>query len=307
MTAPCPAVEPVGRLDLQIGLRAGRSVAVGQYHQGALRVIRPHYLDDSGQVYYTIVNPGGGYLGGDRYQIDVEVKDGSSLLLTSQSATKVYRTPGDQARQDTTIRLGCGAVLEYVPDQLIAYREASYRQETHVDMHPEATYVSAEVVTPGWAPDGSLFRYDEVRLRSEVRVGGELAVVDNLVVRPGKGPTDVESLLFLEGRTHLGTLLAVDRRVDAALVDEVRGFLDGMKTTAAGTGTAAGAGVTRAPGVLRHDAPSVLAGVTLVGGPGLAVRVLGSSTEEVTLMLHGVVNLLRARWTGQGALGLRKY
>src|SRR4029079_12754910 len=50
---------PMGELALQIEHRGGRSVATHQYHRGALRVLRPHYLDDSGQVCYVIVNPGG--------------------------------------------------------------------------------------------------------------------------------------------------------------------------------------------------------------------------------------------------------
>ncbi|MGZ4660447.1 MAG: urease accessory protein UreD, partial [Arthrobacter sp.] len=70
----------MGRLDLVIAERAGRSVAAHQFHRGALRILRPHYLDDSGQVCYVLVNPGGAYLGADLYLIDVEVGDGAALL-----------------------------------------------------------------------------------------------------------------------------------------------------------------------------------------------------------------------------------
>jgi urease accessory protein len=41
-----------------------------------------------------MVNPGGAYLGADVFVIEVEVEAGADLLLTTQSATKVYRTPG---------------------------------------------------------------------------------------------------------------------------------------------------------------------------------------------------------------------
>ncbi|MFN3925244.1 MAG: urease accessory protein UreD, partial [Pseudarthrobacter sp.] len=49
----------MGELQLVISERRGRSVAAHQFHRGALRVLRPHYLDDSGQVCYVVVNPGG--------------------------------------------------------------------------------------------------------------------------------------------------------------------------------------------------------------------------------------------------------
>ena len=93
---------------MRIAVRGTKSVASHQFHRGALRVLRPHYLDDSGQVCYVVVNPGGAYLGADLYVIDVEVADGAKLLLTTQSATKIYRTPGSFAEQRMRLRLGRG-------------------------------------------------------------------------------------------------------------------------------------------------------------------------------------------------------
>ena len=144
-------------------------MATHQFHRGALRVLRPHYLDESGQVCYVLVNPGGAYLGADLYVIDVEVADGAKLLLATQSATKIYRTPGSFAEQRMRLRLGEGAQLELAPDQVIAYREASYRQNTHVTVRPSSSLIMAEIVTPGWSPDGASFRYEELRLRTEIR------------------------------------------------------------------------------------------------------------------------------------------
>jgi len=270
-----------GELQLAVGVRAGRSIAVRQYHQGALRILRPHYLDETGQVCYVVVNPGGGYLGGDAYAITIDVEDGARLLMTTQSATKVYRTPDNRALQHTHIRLGAGASLESVPDQLIAYREASYTQVTTVEMDPTASLVMAEVVTPGWSPGGELFRYDEIRLRNEISVAGQLVVLDNLLIRPGAG-SPVESMCNMQHFTHVGSLLVMDRRVDAALVEEINTLLAPID-------------------------PAGQLGITLLEGPGLAIRALSTSTEPLNALIGAAVDLLRARWHGQAALNLRKY
>ena len=271
----------VGELRLTVGLRADKSIAVQQFHQGALRILRPHYLDGTGQVCYVVVNPGGGYLGGDAYGITVDVQDGARLLLTTQSATKVYRTPQSRAVQNTHIRLGQGSSLESLPDQLIAYREASYTQVTTVDMDPTASLVMAEVLTPGWSPGGELFGYDEIRLRNEISVAGELVVLDNVLICPG-GVSPVQGLCVMEQFTHLGSLLVMDRRVDDALVDELHALLAGMD-------------------------PEGLLGITLLDGPGLAIRALSHSTEPLNALIRAAVDLLRARWHGQDPLKLRKY
>ncbi|WP_243399893.1 urease accessory protein UreD [Arthrobacter glacialis] len=273
--------EWAGTLSLTIDRRGDRCIAVKQFHDGALRILRPHYLDESGQVCYVIINPGGAYLGGDSYLIEVDVAQGADLLLTTQSATKIYRTPNDRAEQHMHVRLAANARLELLSDPLIAYREASYGQVTTVDMDPAASLVMAEVVTPGWSPDGRLFRYDEVRMRNEISIGGRLVVLDNLLIRPGVG-SPVDSMCFMGEHTHLGSLLVVDARVDAALVEELQALLAPLD-------------------------PEGQLGITLLEGPGFALRALSHSTEPLNKILAAAVDLLRERWTGQKPLNLRKY
>ncbi|MDQ0030748.1 urease accessory protein [Arthrobacter bambusae] len=233
-----------------------------------------------------MVNPGGAYLGADLYVVDVEVEAGASLLLTTQSATKIYRTPGSFAEQRMSIRLGEGAQLELAPDQLIAYREASYRQDTHVTVRPTSSFVMAEVITPGWSPDGVSFKYRELRLRNEIQVEGDdgavLLALDNLLIRPPLA--DVTGMGFMEGYSHLGSLVVVDPRVDQALADE-------LNRLTAEYGAYSGLSLTR----------------TLAGTTGMFLRSLSNSTEELNRLLGACTGLLRERWYGRAPLNLRKY
>lgn len=233
-----------------------------------------------------MVNPGGAYLGADLFLIDVEVEAGADLLLTTQSATKVYRTPGSFAEQRMSIRLGDGARLELVPDQLIAYREASYRQNSRISLHPSSSLVMAEVITPGWSPDGESFKYEELRLRNEITIETDderkLLVLDNLLIRPPLG--DVTGMGFMEGFSHLGSLIVVDRRVDQDLADELHEL-------------------TR-----DFDAYTGVSLTISVGGTtGLVLRSLSNSTQELNNLLGACTGLLRGRWYGQEPLNLRKY
>src|SRR3954469_14711933 len=115
-----------GVLRLGAEERNGKTIAKNVYFQGAFKVMRPIYHDESGQVCYYILNPGGGYLDGDRYHMKIALENQARLTLTTQSATKVYRTPHTHAYQETEIYLKKGSFLEYIPDPLIAYRQARY-------------------------------------------------------------------------------------------------------------------------------------------------------------------------------------
>ena len=249
--------------------------------------MRPHYLDNSGQAYVTILNPGGGYLGGDDYRIKIAVHKDASLLLTGQSATKVYRTPDDYAQQDMDLVLEENSVFEYIPDQLILYRGATYNQYMNVSMDATASFLTSEIVTPGWAPDGSVFGYDEVRMRTAVNVDGKPMVVDNLLVRPKDPNLGADSMLFFGGRSHLLTLLAVDRRIDDQLVGDVRDVVAAF--------------------VEERTDSDIAWGVTRTAGHGLALRALGTYTQELLALSMAVANHLRGLWRGQGPIDLRKY
>ena len=278
-----------GELRMTVAAKNGRSYAARQFHEGALRIMRPHYLDHTGQATYTVINPGGAYFGADRYLLDLRVEEKASLALTTQSATKVYRTPQGPATQFMTLDLGPDSVLEYVPDPLIVYRDGSYAQGTEVRMDPSASLLMAEVVTPGWSPSGEAFRYDELRMRTEVRVRlGDRAprlVVDQLRIRPGEHD-DVAGVGLMEGHSHTGQLLVADRRLDEALYGRLVELVDASGTVS---------GITRA-GTGRID------GVHCV-----CIRSLAHSTAHLAALHRAVIDLLRREWRDQGPLRLRKY
>lgn len=232
--------KTAGRLSLTVAQRQGRSVAVKQYHHGALRVLRPYYASDSAQPEYAIINPGGAYFGGDRYDIDITVEAGASLKLTTQSATKVYRTPHGYAQQEMRIRVAANGICDYLPHQLIIYAGGDYRQHTTVELAPTARLVMAEIITPGWAPDGRWFSFDRVAMTTEVVVGRQLVLVDTLRIVPNE--TEVLGLGRNEGYSHSGQLLIVEPTITEQLQSQVQEIVDGSRTysaySRAGTPTA---------------------------------------------------------------------
>lgn len=272
-----------GSLRLSVARRGERTHPVTTETSGAMRLMQPHYLDDSGQVTYIIINPGGAYFGED-YRFDVEVEPGASLLLASQGATRIYRTPKRLAVQHAEFTLGAGARLEYVPDQTIAYRDAEYRQVTRIMADPSAQAFFEEVVTPGWDPDGVRFTYTGMRLRTEVHSSGGVVCIDNVNIRPAAVGAALDGIGHMEGASHMGTALIVGPQTTGEYVDAVRGVVEASGVVRAGVTSGA-----------RHGVSWVM------------VRALGHSTDELNLLLRAVNELDRSRTSGQGRLDLRRY
>lgn len=149
-------------------------------------------------------------------RLDLSLEEGAEAVVTTQSSTKINKTPTCPAIQEMEIHLKRGSVLEYLPDPVIAYQYACFKQHTIVQMEQGASLIYADIFTPGWAPDGTLFRYDLLKLKMEVYLDNSL--IDHVKLEPDQ---DLEGIGYMEGFTHFGTLIVINHRVDQLFLEEL--------------------------------------------------------------------------------------
>ncbi len=254
-------------------------------HFGVMRLMQPLYLDDSGQLTYIIVNPGGAFFG-EKYEHIVEVGANANLLLASQGATRIYKTPKHPAVQELDFTVNEGGRFEYIPDQTIAYRDADFRQHMKITAAPDAQVFVAEDVTPGWDPDDVQFTYAGMHLRIDVRsANGEGRVcMDNVRIQPGEIGSAINEIGYLEGLSHMGSMLILGPHTQGDYADNLRAII--------GDDRPGRAGVTSGS---RHGVSWVM------------VRALAESTDQVNKLILDVNEYDRSVTTGQGRLNLRRY
>ncbi len=115
------------------------------FFEKALKVIRPVYLNQSTIPTFYIVNVGGGYLDGDRYRMNVNVEDNAKVTLTSQGATKIYKTPSNHVEQYQTFNLKDNAYLEYYADPIIAYENAKFYQHNTFNLNNSSSLFYTDI------------------------------------------------------------------------------------------------------------------------------------------------------------------
>ncbi|MGG3799162.1 urease accessory protein UreD [Metabacillus fastidiosus] len=272
--------EWTGVLRLDVEDKQGRTVAKNVYFQGALKVMRPIYHDDSGQVCYYILNPGGGYLDGDRYHINILLEEQARLTLTTQSATKVYKTPNNYAYQETEIHLKKGSYLEYIPDPLIAYEHAKYKQKNIIRMEKGSTFLYSDIMTPGWSPHGGKFSYEMVQLLNEIYMDDELVVYDHIKLQPAS--QKMNSLGFMEGYSHLGSMIVIGEQTNNDLIDRLYDLIS-------------------------TDDNKYEIGISRLRVPGFAVRMLSNSTQEIERVFNTIHHTVSTDWFNIKPSSLRKY
>jgi urease accessory protein len=269
-----------GTLHLTVAEKEGKTIASNVYFQGAFKVMRPIYHDDSGQVCYYILNPGGGYLDGDRYQTQITLEKNARMTLTTQSATKVYKTPSKPVYQETEIHLKQGSYLEYLADPLIAYKGASYKQKNIIRMENDSIFLYSDIVTPGWSPSGNPFTYEMLDLVNEIYLADKLVVFDHIRLEPAT--QDISGIGFMEGFSHLGTMVVVGNRSNSDLID-------------------------RLYRVLESKSKHYTAGISELPIPGFTIRVLADSTKVIEEIFNECLRVISLEWFDKEPVSLRKY
>ncbi len=264
-----------GALALRVERRGGRSVVAACRSILPLQVLAPLALPDTAAV-VSMLNPTGGLLGGDRFAIDVDVGPGAHALLTTPSASRVYRAPGAPTEQTVALRVGAGAALEWVPDHTIPYAGAAYRQAVHCELEDGGTLLLLDAFAAGRIARGEAWAFRHLESALTVRDGRGLLFHDRFVLgaRGGAG------LGAAEDHPYFATLVAVADR--------------GCEAFAA----AADARLAAAAGARGGAAP--------LARRGVVVRCLAASAPALTDLLDALWSLARRELLELPPLALRK-
>jgi urease accessory protein len=270
-----------GALSLAFERRGGRTVLTERRFTLPLQALEPLSLDSDGSLCLMLLNPTGGLVGGDHLTTEIILGPGTHLCVTTPSATKVYRTLGPPAVQKTTIMLGEGALLEYLPDHVIPHPESVLHQSVTVTMGPGSRAILFDAFAIGRLARGERWDFRELVSRTTVTRQGRPLFLDRIRLDPSRGVP--AGLGGMEGFGYLATLAF---------------FADGFESWQ----DMAGALEERLDGF-----PSVLGGVSPISRGGCLVRFLAASAPDLTQATHDLWALARRLLLGRPALDLRKF
>jgi len=269
-----------GFLRLGVQRKQEKTIPADVYNQGAYKISPPVYLDKSGLPCFYLMNPGGGYVDGDTYKAEIRLGEQAQMMLTTQSSTKIYKTIKQPVIQETEIAMEAGSYLEYIGDPIIAYRHARYVQKTVVRMKRCSSIIYGDIITPGWSPDGSLFRYDRLQLKTMVYLEDELVAYDHLQLSPNE--KRIDGLGLLEGYTHMGSMLVIGEWATPDFVERI----------------------SEALGAVKGPAQFALSALAI---SGFALRVRASSTQHIEAVFEDCRRFVRKHGIGKQTASLRKY
>lgn len=260
-----------------------RTVAKEQYSKVPLFTQRVLYLEESlpSMAYLYIISPSGGILQGDRYRMDITLANNAFLHLTTQGATRIYRMDKNYATQLVHINVGEGCYFEYIPDQIIPYRNSRFYQNVLLNVHDNSTLIYSEMLVPGRVGSGESFEYDICYLKTNAKnQNGNLRFIDTAILEPKK--RNLKNFGVLEGFDVFGTVYLLSNTI---YVKELNDLINTMI----------------------ESAPRVHGGATILpNSSGVMIRLLGSFASDVRNAIYEVVRISRRVILNATFSGIRK-
>jgi urease accessory protein len=253
----------IGRL--AFGLRDGATVVRQCYQEAGLRIRMPR-VEPGDALEAVVINTAGGLTGGDRFALDIAASAGTRAVVTTQAAEKVYRSSGGVGTFDTTIRVGEGANLAWLPQEAILFEGSALERRLTIDMAADASVLAVESVVFGRLARGE--RIDNAYLfdRWRIRRGGRLVYAEGLRLE-GDMAGALARRACGAGAVASASLILVAPDAEAQ-VEAVRRLLDTL------------------------DAKGVEAGVSVFDGL-LSLRLLAADPFALRTALISILDLMR--------------
>src|ERR671919_291050 len=217
----------VGALVLKLEHDPGRqkTVAKEHYSKVPLYTQRALYLEESlpSMAYMFIMSPSGGILQGDRYRMDITLKNNAFFHLTTQGATRLYRMDKNYATQLVNITVGEGCYFEIIP-----YRSSRFYQNVTLNAHDNSTMIYSEILVPGRVGSGESFEYDICYLKASAKnQNGALRFIDIALLEPKK--RDIKDFGILESFDVIGTVyILTEEKYIRRLNDQINSAIESL-------------------------------------------------------------------------------
>ena len=262
----------IGFLKLTLGFDSQRNktIITEQLSRVPLYVQKALYYDETipSMAHVFVLSPSGGVLQGDRYRTDIELKNGAISHITTQGATRIYKMNSNYATQMINLNVGKNCYLEFLPEQLIPYKNSRYYQKATFKVDDSATLVYSETIVPGRVAMGELFDYDVCCLKTLCYDDRqEIKFHDNCILEPKK--QTMNSLGIFGNRTVLSMMYVVTKK---ECVEELYEIIN----------------------QIFKDNDEIIGGASILpNNSGLSVRILSNSSEVNKITVYNIAQIIR--------------
>ncbi|MGI9547975.1 MAG: urease accessory protein UreD [Flavobacteriaceae bacterium] len=206
-----------------------------------------------------------GIMDGDFLDISVDCKEGSEMLLFSQSYNKLHPMKKG-ASQHMKISVEKDAIFQYIPHPAIPFKESIFDIFNEAHVEASGHLLLADIISGGRIHSDEKFEFTRIHSRSKIHYDKKLILYDNQLLDPAK--QNLEDMFFFEGFSHQATLIVVSE-----YATEIKNEMDEM---------------------FKEQFTDLKYGFTLCNDKAIMLRALGTSGDAMYKWLTNIGDMCRS-------------
>ncbi|MFD2934277.1 urease accessory protein UreD [Spirosoma flavum] len=251
-------------LHIQAARRDTRTYLKKAYFTPPLKVADITEDKKANQLQLMFMSSSPGILDGDEYQLQIDLDEGCSLELQTQSYQRLF-TMKQGASQQMRVSMAKGSSLCFLPHPVVPHERSSFSATNDIYMADGCSLIWGEVLTCGRKLNGEIFQFSKYHAITQVFIDQKLRIKENLLIQPST--MDLKAIGQMEGFTHQASLIYLNEQ---ALLPAIRETI----TTYLAQQT------------------DILFGVSATPANGLLVRLLGQRGEQLHTCLKTIARHL---------------
>ncbi|XP_066297696.1 uncharacterized protein [Branchiostoma lanceolatum] len=175
--------EARGRAVFQPAWENGQLVAVTNtvlQYTYPLKLLLPQNVSRTKTCQWLyVITFGGGLVAGDNIQLDIELAEDCAVVVTTQASTKVFHSVDDLVTcQTLESKVGAGSLLVLLPDPVVCYKDAAYRQEQVFHLNQSSSLVLLDWYTSGRMARGECWEFQSYHSINSIYLDNRLVFRD---------------------------------------------------------------------------------------------------------------------------------
>jgi urease accessory protein len=254
-------------LHIQTGVRNGKTYLKNSFFTTPLKIA--NITEDKSAIHLKLMlmSSSPGILDGDEYELKLELEEGSSVELQTQSYQRLFNMK-KKASQKMDVYMGQGASFCYLPHPTVPHINSNFAAFNRIFVSDNCSLVWGEVLTCGRKLSGEEFVFTSYQNRTDIYLNGRLVVKENLLLEPSL--VNMSAIGQFEGYSHQASLIHLNATADIKeLVAEINGALAAQ--------------------------PGICFGVSALHVNGLIVRLLGDKGEQLFNYLQMIARMLATK------------
>lgn len=193
-----------GRAHVGVIAREGETRLSDLHQSGCVKALLPR--NHATRTDAVLINTAGGVTGGDRLRFSAHAGAGAALCLTTQTAERIYKSPGGHGEIISEFTIGAGSALDWLPQETILFDGSALRRRLDVQMDKTASVLLLEPIVLGRRAMGETLAECCFSDQWRVTRGGRLAYADALRITD---PTRLNGRAALGANRAFATLVYI--------------------------------------------------------------------------------------------------